>query len=158
VSGPMVTLQSSNCARSVLPAWPLKVISYVCGRTGITPRSRWLTLAVRVPGGAACVVTRCRVIRGLDAMAAAGPHRQEGPVGLGGLHPLLSCPRSAAPMLTRIKRARDRHAAQHSLQSAWPDGLTLWSASAPDAAAGRLRTGPLAAPAGSCRTKRRAVT
>jgi hypothetical protein len=63
---------------------------------------------------------------GLDAMAAAWPHRQEGPVGLGGLHPLLSCPLSAAPMLTRIKRARgDRHAAQHSLQSAWPDGLTL---------------------------------
>jgi hypothetical protein len=25
---------------------------------------------------------------GLDAMAAAWPHRQEGPVGLGGLHPL----------------------------------------------------------------------
>jgi hypothetical protein len=35
VSGPVVTLHSSNCARSVLPAWPLKVISYVCGRTGI---------------------------------------------------------------------------------------------------------------------------
>jgi hypothetical protein len=28
-----------------------------------------LTLAVRVPGGAPCVVTRCRVI-GVDAMAA----------------------------------------------------------------------------------------
>jgi len=27
VSGPVVTLQSSNCTRSVLPAWPLKVIS-----------------------------------------------------------------------------------------------------------------------------------
>jgi hypothetical protein len=78
-----------------------------------------LTLAVRVPGGAACVVTRCRVIRGLDAMAAAGPHRQQGPAGLGSLHLLLSCLPSAAPMLTRIKRARgDRHAEQHSLQSA----------------------------------------
>ena len=27
VSGPVVTLQSSNCARSVLSAWPVKVIS-----------------------------------------------------------------------------------------------------------------------------------
>src|SRR5262249_43864054 len=51
VSRPVVTWQSSNCARSVLSAWPLKVISYVCGPTGITPRSRWLTLAASVRGG-----------------------------------------------------------------------------------------------------------
>ena len=34
VSGLVVTWQSSNCARSVRPAWPVKVISYVCDRTG----------------------------------------------------------------------------------------------------------------------------
>jgi hypothetical protein len=45
VSGLVVTVQSSNCACSVLPAWPLKVISYVRDRTGIMPRSWWLTLA-----------------------------------------------------------------------------------------------------------------
>jgi hypothetical protein len=33
VPGPVVTVQSSNCARSVLSAWPVKVISYVCDRT-----------------------------------------------------------------------------------------------------------------------------
>jgi hypothetical protein len=30
-----VTLQSSNCARSVLSARPVKVISYVSDRTGL---------------------------------------------------------------------------------------------------------------------------
>lgn len=35
VSGPVVTLHSSNCARSVLPAWPRKVISYVSRATGL---------------------------------------------------------------------------------------------------------------------------
>jgi hypothetical protein len=29
-----VTSHSSNCARSVLPAWPRKVISYVSRATG----------------------------------------------------------------------------------------------------------------------------
>jgi hypothetical protein len=32
---PVVTLQSSNCAHSVLSARPVKVISYVFGRTGL---------------------------------------------------------------------------------------------------------------------------
>src|SRR5215831_17656729 len=36
-SGLVVTWQSSNCARSLLPAWPLKVISYVCDRTRSMP-------------------------------------------------------------------------------------------------------------------------
>lgn len=35
VSGPVVTLHSSNCARSVLPAWPRKVMSYVSRATGL---------------------------------------------------------------------------------------------------------------------------
>jgi hypothetical protein len=30
-----VTSHSSNCARSVLPAWPRKVISYVSPATGL---------------------------------------------------------------------------------------------------------------------------
>ena len=34
VSGVVVTSQSSNCARSVRPAWPLKVTSGYGGRTG----------------------------------------------------------------------------------------------------------------------------
>jgi hypothetical protein len=77
VSRVVVTWQSSNCARSVLPAGPLKVTSYVCDRTGNMPRSWWLTLAVRVPGSEVRVVTRYRVI-GLDAVAAAGLHRAVG--------------------------------------------------------------------------------
>ena len=77
VSGHVVTWQSSNCARSVLPAWPLKVISYIGDRTGIMPRNWWLTLAIRVPDGEVRVVTRYWVIR-LDAPAAAGPRRAVG--------------------------------------------------------------------------------
>jgi hypothetical protein len=77
VSGRVVTWQSSNCARSVLPAWPLKVISYIGDRTGIMPRNWWLTLAIRVPDGGVRVVTRYWVIR-LDSMAAAGPRRAVG--------------------------------------------------------------------------------
>ena len=77
VSGRVVTWQSSNCARSVLPAWPLKVISYVGDRTGIMPRNWWLTLVIRVPDGEVRVVTRYWVIR-LDAMAAAGLRRAVG--------------------------------------------------------------------------------
>ena len=77
VSGHVVTWQSSNCARSVLPAWPLKVISYVGDRTGIMPRNWWLTLVIRVPDGVVRVVTRYWVIR-LDAMAAAGLRRAVG--------------------------------------------------------------------------------
>ena len=71
MSGPVVTLQSSNCARSVLSAWPVKVISYVCGRTVITPQSRWLTLPPVFLAAGFCVVTRCRVIWGFDAIARA---------------------------------------------------------------------------------------
>jgi hypothetical protein len=67
----VVTWQSSNCARSVLPAWPLKVISYVGDRTGIMPRNWWLTLVIRVPDGVVRVVTRYWVIR-MDAMARPG--------------------------------------------------------------------------------------
>jgi hypothetical protein len=84
VSGRVVTWQSSNCARSVLPAWPLKVISYVGGRTGIMPRNWWLTLVIRVPDGGIRVVTRYWVIR-MDAMAAAGLRRAVGPANLGNL-------------------------------------------------------------------------
>jgi MFS family permease len=40
VSGLVMTSQSSNCARSVLPAGPLKLMSYVSSRTGNTPRSQ----------------------------------------------------------------------------------------------------------------------
>jgi hypothetical protein len=58
----VVTVQSSNCAHSVLPAWPVKVISYVYGRTGIVPRSRWLGLATSVHDRGVCGVTRSRVI------------------------------------------------------------------------------------------------
>ena len=71
VSGRVVTWQSSNCARSVLPAWPLKVISYVGDRTGIMPRNWWLTLVIRVLDGGVRVVTRYWVIR-MDAMARPG--------------------------------------------------------------------------------------
>ncbi len=156
VSGPVVTLQSSNCARSVLPAWPLKVTSYVCGRTGITPRSWWLTLAVRVPGARPSVVTRCRVIRGLMRWPRAGPHRQQGPAGLGSLHPLLSCLPSAAPMLTRIKRSRRSRCRAALLaigMAGWDDAVArecarcCWLGDCARWPVGRR-------PAGSCRTKR----
>ena len=96
VSGVVVTWQSSNCARSVLPAWPLKVISYVCDRTGNMPRSWWLTLAVRVPHSEVRVVTRYRVI-GLDAVAAAGLHRAVETSEAWQPAPQLNCPVGLLP-------------------------------------------------------------
>jgi hypothetical protein len=71
-SGLVMTWQSSNCARSVRPARPLKVISNVCDRTRSMPRSQWLTLPVSVPDGGIRVVTRYRVMR-VDAMTAVDP-------------------------------------------------------------------------------------
>ena len=73
VSGPVVTSQSSNCAHSVLPAWPKMVISYVRDRTGITPPSWWLTLAASVPGGGVRVVTRFRVTPGFAELPGPLP-------------------------------------------------------------------------------------
>ena len=87
MSGPVVTLQSSNCARSVLSAWPVKVISYVCGRTVITPQSRWLTLPPAFLAAGFCVVTRCRVIWGFDAIA-----RAQSAAGMSWLRRVLVCP------------------------------------------------------------------
>ena len=81
VSGPAVTLQSSNCAHSVLSAWPIKVISYPRDGTRIIPHSWWLTLAVSVPGGGVRVVTRFRVIRGCrDNRGRAAPATGTGAV------------------------------------------------------------------------------
>ena len=55
LSEPTLTLQSSNCARSVLSASPLKLISYVSGR-----------MEPACGGDGVRVVTRFRVIWGDD--------------------------------------------------------------------------------------------
>ena len=61
----MVISQSSNSARSVGPAWPVKVISYACDCFKIAPRS---LLIQSVPPASiaarACVITRPRVTLG----------------------------------------------------------------------------------------------
>ena len=48
---PTVTSQSSNSARSVRPAWPAKVISYVCDRIKVYARGLPVHPAASVPGG-----------------------------------------------------------------------------------------------------------
>jgi hypothetical protein len=64
----------------------------VCGydgdTVGITPRSRVVDATASVPGGAICVVTRCRVIWGFDAKPAVRPHLHSRLVPLDNLHPL----------------------------------------------------------------------
>jgi hypothetical protein len=145
VSGVVVTWQSSNCARSVLPAGPLKVISYVCDRTGNMPRSWWLTLAVRVPDSEVRVVTRYRVI-GLAAVAAAGLHRAVGtseawqpapavelPVGLPSAH-------RAYAGQDRARLGRSPGCAGH-LQWASLDEVLRWRACESDAAGGVITHG-----------------
>jgi hypothetical protein len=67
VSGPVLTLQSSNCARSVLSARPVKVISYVSGRTDYASQSV-VDATASVPGGGICVVTRYWVIWAFEAI------------------------------------------------------------------------------------------
>src|SRR5215475_5399315 len=65
VPGPMVTSQSSNSDRSVSPACPRNVISYVCDRTGLPPpgpaRSSLSPLACRAVG--VLVIAHSRVTR-----------------------------------------------------------------------------------------------
>ncbi len=145
VSGRVVTWQSSNCARSVLPAWPLKVISYVGDRTGIMPRNWWLTLAIRVPDGGVRVVTRYWVIRS-DAMAAAGSRRAVGTSEARQPAPAARLP--SGGLLSALHRAyagQDRACLRRSccaghLQWASLDELMTWRACALDAAGGRSRT------------------
>ena len=60
----MLTWQSSNAARSVVPAWPVKVISYVRDRNmSHAPSQRLSGRAASVPGGGVCVSTLSRVIQ-----------------------------------------------------------------------------------------------
>ena len=51
LSEPTVISQSSDSARSVMPAWPARVISYVCGRIKIMPCRVQVQVAASVPGG-----------------------------------------------------------------------------------------------------------
>ena len=50
LSGPTRTSQSSNSALSPAPAWPAKVISYICDCTR-TLLAVWLIRALSLPGG-----------------------------------------------------------------------------------------------------------
>ena len=68
--GPMVTSQSSNCARSTGPAWPVKVISYVRGRTRVTPRGQLSHVRSACQAPAACVITSLTGDPGLWSLAS----------------------------------------------------------------------------------------
>jgi hypothetical protein len=62
VPGPVLTSQSSKAERSLAPAWPVKVISYVCDRTvDHAPAAHWFWFAASMPGTRVCVSTLSRV-------------------------------------------------------------------------------------------------
>ena len=57
LSGLRVIWQSSNSARTVVPAWPVKAISYVRDRTWIVTFGELVVSAARVPAHWAGVIT-----------------------------------------------------------------------------------------------------